>query len=228
MDGEVIFSKALSADEVRAVMQGVALEEPTGGMAAATASGTSFTVTDGQVAFSGLAATGTVSVAAAAEALFTGGENVLADTLTGTGTLTVTNGASLALAGGQDFGGTLAVRADGVLALVPNANARVQTLQLAEGTTLAAQPAGSTAPAIVSTDAVALPASATVRVAVPETATGFTATLLEATGGLTGDVSGWTLDATLPAQGSWRAGVRKVGNKVVLSVYPSGTYIIFK
>ena len=63
---------------------------------------------------------------------------------------------------------------------------------------------------------------------VPETATGFTATLLEATGGLSGDVAAWTLDATLPTQGSWRAGVRKVDNKVVLSVYPSGTYIIFR
>ena len=228
MDDVMIFSKALSSDEVRAVMQGVALEEPAGGMAAVTASGTSFAVTDGQVAFSGLAATGTVSVAAAAEALFAGGENVLAGALVGAGTLTVTNGASLALTGGQDFGGTLAVRAGGALALVPDANARVQTLQLAEGVTVTAQPAGSAAPAIVSTDAVALPASAIVRVAVPESASGFTATLVESTAGLTGDVDGWTLDATLPAQGSWRAGVRKVGNKVVLSVYPSGTYIIFR
>ena len=146
----------------------------------------------------------------------------------GAGTLTVTNGASLALTGGQDFGGTLAVRAGGALALVPDANARVQTLQLAEGVTVTAQPAGSAAPALVSTDAVALPASAIVRVAVPESASGFTATLVESTAGLTGDVDGWTLDATLPAQGSWRAGVRKVGNKVVLSVYPSGTYIIFR
>jgi len=185
-------------------------------------------VTDGQVALSGLAATGTVSVATAAEALFTGGENVLAGTLAGAGTLTVADGASLSLTGGQDFGGTLNVRAGGALALVPNANARVQTLQLAEGTTLAAQPADSAASAIVSTDAVVLPASATVRVDVPETATGFTATLLEATGGLTGDVSGWTLDATLPAQGSWRAGVRKVGNKVVLTAAPSGTCVIFR
>ena len=66
------------------------------------------------------------------------------------------------------------------------------------------------------------------RVAVPETATGFTAALVESTAGLTGDVDGWTLDATLPAQGSWRASVRKVDNKIVLSVHPSGTYILFR
>ena len=228
MDDVMIFDKALSADEIRAVMQGVALEEPAGGMAAATASGTSFEVTDGQVAFSGLAATGTVSVAAAAEALFTGGENVLAGAVGGAGRLAVTNGASLSLAGGQSFGGTLDVRAGGTLALVPNANAHVQSLQLAEGTALAAQPAESSTAALVSTAAVALPEALTVRVAVPEPASGFSATLVEATGGLTGDVDGWTLDATLPAQGSWRASVRKIGNKVVLSVYPSGTYIIFR
>jgi hypothetical protein len=224
----MIFDKVLSADEVRAVMQGVALEEPTGGMAAATASGTSFEVTDGQVAFSGLAATGTVSVAAAAEALFTGGENVLAGAVAGAGRLAVTNGASLSLAGGQDFGGTLDVRAGGVLALVPNANARVQALQLAEGTALVAQPAESSTAALVSTAAVALPEALTVRVAVPESASGFSATLVESTAGLTGDVDGWTLDATLPTQGSWRASVRKIGNKVVLSVHPSGTYILFR
>ena len=62
----------------------------------------------------------------------------------------------------------------------------------------------------------------------PITAPGFHATLLESTGGLVGDVSGWTLDVTLPASGSWRAGVRKVGGKVVLSVHPSGTSIIFR
>ena len=228
MDDIMIFDKALSADEIRAVMQGVALEEPAGGMAAATASGTSFEVTDGQVAFSGLAATGTVSVAAAAEALFTGGENVLAGAVGGAGRLAVTNGASLSLAGGQNFGGTLDVRAGGTLALVPNANAHVQSLQLAEGTALAAQPAESSTAALVSTAAVALPEALTVRVAVPEPASGFSATLVEATGGLTGDVDDWTLDATLPAQGSWRASVRKIGNKVVLSVYPSGTYILFR
>ena len=228
MDDIMIFNKALSADEMRAVMQGVALEEPAGGMAAATASGTSFEVTDGQVAFSGLAATGTVSVAAAAEALFTGGENVLAGAVAGAGRLAVTNGASLSLAGGQNFGGTLDVRAGGTLALVPNANAHVQSLQLAEGTALAAQPAESSTAALVSTAAVALPEALTVRVAVPEPASGFSATLVEATGGLTGDVDDWTLDATLPAQGSWRASVRKIGNKVVLSVHPSGTYILFR
>ena len=228
MDDIMIFDKALSADEIRAVMQGVALEEPTGGMAAATASGTSFAVTDGQVAFSGLAATGTVSVAAAAEALFTGGENVLAGAVGGAGRLAVTNGASLSLVGGQNFGGTLDVRAGGMLALVPNANARVQSLQLAEGTTLAAQPAESPTAALVSTAAVTLPEALTVRVAVPESASGFSATLVESTTGLAGDVDDWTLDATLPAQGSWRASVRKIGNKVVLSVHPSGTCILFR
>ena len=228
MDDIMIFDKALSADEIRAVMQGVALEEPTGGMAAATASGTSFEVTDGQVAFSGLAATGSVSVAAAAEALFTGGENVLAGAVGGAGRLAVTNGASLSLVGGQNFGGTLDVRAGGMLALVPNANARVQSLQLAEGTTLAAQPAESPTAALVSTAAVTLPEALTVRVAVPESASGFSATLVESTTGLAGDVDDWTLDATLPAQGSWRASVRKIGNKVVLSVHPSGTCILFR
>lgn len=228
MDDVMIFDRVLSADEIRAVMQGVALEEPAGGMAAATASGTSFAVTDGQVALSGLAATGTVSVATAAEALFTGGENVLAGTLTGAGTLTVADGASLSLTGGQDFGGTLGVRAGGALALVPNANARVQTLTLAEGSSLKAEPVASGTAALVATDAVTLPSDLTVSLDASGATAAFSTTLLSSDGGLAGDVSGWTLDATLPANGSWRVALHKSGGRVVLMAAPSGTCIIFR
>ncbi|MBQ6008806.1 MAG: hypothetical protein IJL17_09705 [Kiritimatiellae bacterium] len=228
MDDVMIFDKALSADEIRAVMQGVVLSEPTGGMAAATASGTSFAVTDGQVALSGLAATGTVSVATAAEALFAGGENVLAGTLTGAGTLTVADGASLSLTGGQDFGGTLDVRAGGALALVPNANARVQALTLAEGSSLKVEPVASGTAALVATDAVTLPSDLTVNLDAAGATAAFSTTLLSSDGGLAGDVSGWTLDAALPANGSWRVALHKAGGRVVLTAAPSGTCVIFR
>jgi len=228
MDEVMIFDKALSADEIRAAMQGIVLDAPAGGMAAATASGTSFEVTDGQVAFCGLAATGGVSVATAAEALFAGGANILAGSLAGTGTLAVTNGATLSLAGGQDFGGTLEVRDGGTLALVPGAGARVRALHMAEGIGFSLLPVGSGVAALVVTEAVVLPTALTIRVDVPETAEGFKETLLESATGLSGDVSGWTLDAQLPSRGSWKAIVKKNGDKVVISAHPGGACIIFR
>lgn len=224
MDDVMIFDKALTADEVRAVMQGVLLDEPAGGMAAATASGTTFEVTDGQVAFGGLAATGTVNVASSAEALFASGENELVGGLGGTGLLTVTNGASLHLGGGQTFGGTLSVEAGGVLDLRSGASATVQNLNLAEGAGIAVAASDSTAtPCLTASTAVALPSAANVRMAVSNRK-GVKVELLHSDVGLTGSVDGWTVDWNLPGR-SWRSGLTIKGNSVWAEAHPLGIIV---
>jgi len=225
MDDVMIFDKVLSADEVRAVMQGVVLSEPAGGMAATTAAGTTFDVTDGQVAFGGLAATGTVSVASSAEALFASGENELVGGVGGTGVLTVTNGASLHLGGGQTFAGTLSVAAGGFLDLRSGASATVQNLNLAEGAGIAVTASTSTAtPCMTVPTAVALPAAATVRVAVPD-GLGAKVELLHSDVGLSGSIDGWTVEWDLP-RNTWQRRLFVKGNSVYLEATPPGIMLI--
>ena len=80
----------------------------------------------------------------------------------------------------------------------------------------------------MATDAVTLPSDLTVNLDAAGATAAFSMTLLSSDAGLAGDVSGWTLDAALPANGSWRVALHKSGGRVVLMAAPSGTCIIFR
>lgn len=223
MDDIMIFDRALTAAEMKSVLRGFA-DAPAGGTKTTTAAGTTLSVTEGTVGLSKLVSTGAVEVAEGATlALAGGGASEVSGTLTGAGTLAVTNGASLKLLGGQSFGGTVAVAGNGALAFAPGANAAIKALTLAEGVALeVVNPANSVAPAVVVTDAVVLPAEATVKVSVA--ADNANMPLIKMTGGVSGDVSGWTVDATTPS-GSWRTSVVIYGDTLYLRTSQSGTIL---
>lgn len=203
LDDVMIFDKALTADEVKAVMNGLG-DAPTGGSKVKLADNASFAVASGTVGLSGVTGEGDVSVADGSALVLAGGATELEGALIGSGAVTVTNGASLHLAGGQNFPGTLTVAAGGTLDCRNGAAATVKTLKLAEGAAFHVVASDfTTAPCVAVTDAVDLPAAVSISVNVPA-GTGARIEVLHSAGGINGDVSSWSVDWQLPGR-SWSA-----------------------
>ena len=226
MDDVMIFDRVLTADEVRAVMNGLG-DAPSGGSKVKIADNTSFSVAAGTVGLSGVTGEGDVSVAADAKLVLAGGASEIGGELTGDGLITVTNGALLHLAGGQNFAGTVAVAVGGTLDCRGGASATVNALTLAEGAGIAVSGTEFTStPCVTSTAAVALPATANVVMTVPS-GKGAKIEVLHSSAGLSGDVSGWTVDWNLPRP-SWTREVFVRGNSVWVEARPRGMVLMYK
>ena len=226
MDDVMIFDKVLTVDEVKAVMNGIA-DAPSGGSKVKLAANTSFAVAEGTVGLAGVTGEGGVSVPSGTTLVLAGGATELGGALTGAGTVAVTNGASLHLGGGQDFGGTVAVAADGTLDCRSGASSAVNALTLAEGAALSVTAGASAAsPCVTATTAVALPVSANVTVSVPSS-DGAKVEVLRSAAGLSGDVSGWTVEWNMPGR-NWVGKLFVSGGSLWVEAHPRGTMISFR
>lgn len=226
MDDVMIFDKALTAAEVKAVMNGIA-DAPSGGSKVKLAANTSFAVAEGTVGLAGVTGEGGVSVPSGTTLVLAGGATELGGALTGAGTVAVTNGASLHLGGGQDFGGTVAVAADGTLDCRSGASSAVNALTLAEGAALSVTAGASAAsPCVTATTAVALPVSANVTVSVPSS-DGAKVEVLRSAAGLSGDVSGWTVEWNMPGR-NWVGRLSINGGSVWVDAHPRGTMMVVR
>lgn len=173
MDDIMIFDKALTLDEVKAVSRGFA-DAPTGGAKVTTAAGTTLSVAAGTVGLGDVAAAGAVSVAADAKLVLAGKGNL---------------GTSLSCPG------EVAVITGGALDLTPGAQAAITTLTLAEGAGFSVTSKTSpTDVALTVANPVALPAAGKVKLTVPDRESAVKVPLVTFAGGYTGDVSGWTVE----------------------------------
>lgn len=179
MDDIMIFDKALTMNEAKAVSRGFA-DAPSEGAKVTAAAGTTLSVAAGTVGLGDVEAAGAVSVAADAKLVLAGKGNL---------------GTSLTCPG------EVAVIAGGALDLTPGARAAITTLTLEEGAGFSVTSKTSpTDVALTVANPVALPAVGKVTLTVPNRKSSVKIPLVTFAGGYTGDVSGWTVEVVTGRQ----------------------------